>query len=119
MTIENTVVAQCMTYLAWADGRLDSREEDMLQKFYLLLGLTEEEAREALVPVKEEPTFQELTRIFPTPLARRRLMKMLLGLSFADSKVSQKEFAIVKKVAKVLEMSKADLDQLRQEVQRA
>ena len=118
MTIENASVVQAMTYLAWADGRLDPREEDMLYKFYLLLGLSEQEARASLVPVDKEPDYSELTRIFPTPTARRHLMKMLLGLSFADSQVSAKEFTVVKKVAKVLEMSKADLDQLRKDVQR-
>lgn len=118
MTPENAIVVQAMTYLAWADGRLDPREEEMLRKFYVLLGLTDEEARVGLVAVEQEPDYQELKRIFPTPLTRRRMMKLLLELSNADDKVSSKEFSIIKKVSKILEMSKADLDQLRAEVTR-
>ena len=116
MTTEITSIVKAMSHLAWADGVLDPREETMLTKFFLKLGLTEEEAKAALLRDSEPPDLQELARAIPGKPGRHKLIRLLMELSFADEALTFDEYHVIEKVTKVLEITEDELEELRQEI---
>lgn len=109
-------IVQALSHLAWADGKLDPREEQMLRQVFGRFGLGEAETQAALAPQQGKPNFKTLATLIPSPAGRKKLVKMLLELSFADDLLTFEEYRMIEKVSKQLAVSDDDLEELRSQI---
>lgn len=107
-------IVKSLVQMAWADGEIAPEEKTFLTQVLLTLGCTKEEI-DTLNPAEIDMSPPALESVLVDRDSRRNTMRALLAMSFVDGTLSFSEFDYIQKIAKMLQLSDDDLEELRVE----
>lgn len=109
MTDEQTLFS-ALVALARADGPISDQERAWLREVLERAGLGEEEMEGAGSLDREA-----LRRAAPDAESRRTLLRFMLMVSLADGETSAPELGVLREVARDLDVSEAELEEMRRD----
>lgn len=105
--------------IVWADGTVDDREREILGKMLVELDLTQEDLEEVGQMMTEAPTNLDLDTVLAQGQEEKGdLMKVLLALAMSRGHLNPPELRYIQAVSTRLEISKEELEQLKDEVRK-
>lgn len=116
MDTQNKQILRSLAEVAWADGEVTEDERALLFSICLQFGATEEEMsdlKEVLGKPNGEPG--DLNEVLPDKESRLNVMRSLLIMSFVDGALAFAEFDLLAKKADELEITRDEMETLRQE----
>ena len=116
MDTQNKQILRSLAEVAWADGEVTEDERALLFSICLQFGATEEEMsdlKEVLGKPNGEPG--DLNGVLPDKESRLNVMRSLLIMSFVDGALAFAEFDLLAKKADELEITRDEMETLRQE----
>lgn len=116
--MQNTEKAllKSLIHVIWADGEVSSEEQRLLHGILNQLQLDAAEKREVAEMLADQPPrMEDLRQLAGDMEGRKEIMKVLLAMAMADGHIELTEIRFLEKIARNLEISDADLEQLRNE----
>jgi uncharacterized tellurite resistance protein B-like protein len=105
--------------IVWADGTVDDREREILGKMLAELDLTQKDLQEVGQMMTQAPELPDLNAVFAQGHEEKSdLMKVLLALAMSRGHLNPPELRYIQAVSSRLEISKDELEQLKQEVRK-
>ena len=104
-----------LVHLIWADGEVSDDERELLGGVLSNLGLSEDEIQKVGQMMITLPELGDLKGQVPDHGARLEILKVLVATAFADGKVCKKELRFLDKFAEQLEISRSELESIKQE----
>ncbi|MCA9793379.1 MAG: TerB family tellurite resistance protein [Candidatus Eremiobacteraeota bacterium] len=112
MDAQNKEIIKSLVKMAWADGEVSHKEQELLAAILLKMGCSEEEVDGLGEAPEEDPRLDE---VLPDKESRMNIMRALMTMSFVDGILSFDEFAYINRLAEQLDISNDELETLRQE----
>lgn len=109
---QNKEIIKSLVKMAWADGEVSGKEQELLAAILLKMGCSEEEVDGLGEAPEEDPRLDE---VLPDKESRLNIMRALMTMSFVDGILSFDEFAYINRLAEQLDISNDELETLRQE----
>jgi uncharacterized membrane protein YebE (DUF533 family) len=104
-----------LVHVIWADGEVNEDERRLLGGVLTQLDLDDKALTEVASMMAQPPDLTNLKESVKEVESRREIMKVLLAMAMADGKVEISELRFLNKIARQLELSDGDLEQLKQE----
>ena len=98
-------VVKSLVAVAWADGRMDAEENEVLEALLAAFDLTDDDAKLIREYAKTPRTLDEIPLTELSGHDRRMLMQHAVILTYVDGHQSDKEKALLEDLVKRLHMS--------------
>ncbi|MBT9583192.1 DUF533 domain-containing protein [bacterium] len=104
-----------LVHVIWADGEVKEDERRLLGGVLSQLDLDDTALSEVASMMAKPPDLTNLKESVKDVESRREIMKVLLAMAMADGKVDISELRFLNKMARQLDLSDSDLEQLKNE----
>lgn len=104
-----------LVHVIWADGEVNEDERRLLGGVLNQLDLDDKALTEVASMMARPPDLANLRESVKDNESRREIMKVLLAMAMADGKVEISELRFLNKIARQLELSDQELENLKNE----
>jgi uncharacterized tellurite resistance protein B-like protein len=108
-------LVKSLVHVIWADGEVTDDERRLLGGVLTQLQLDDASIKEVAQMMAQPPSIEDLKNSIKDAETRKEIMKVLLAMSMADGKVEISELRFLNRIARQLDISDADLEQLKNE----
>jgi uncharacterized membrane protein YebE (DUF533 family) len=109
---QDKAILQSLVSVAWADGRFDDREKQMLDALIESFGASDEESAEIRSYAESQKSLDDIPLTQLSAGDRRTLMHHAVVLSWVDGEQQEEELSFLEKLGERLSIPKDECDEL-------
>lgn len=119
MTKTESALLKAVVHVIHSDGEVSEEERMLLGGILSQLGLNEDQMAQVADMMMSPPDISNLKDQVPHHESRIEILKVVLAMVLADGRIDIKELRVLNQMAKQLEISNEELEQLKRETMEA